>query len=54
MNAMSALYYIAQNESPKLSSSIDYSADFQEFVAKCLEKEPENRPSSADLLEVCR
>lgn len=49
---MSALYYIAQNDSPKLKNESIYSKEFCDFVIKCLEKEPTNRPSSNDLLEV--
>lgn len=36
MNAMSALYHIAQNESPSLSSS-DWSDVFKHFVEACLQ-----------------
>lgn len=36
MNAMSALYHIAQNESPSLSCS-DWSDVFKHFVEACLQ-----------------
>lgn len=36
MNAMSALYHIAQNESPTLSSS-EWSDVFKHFVEACLQ-----------------
>ncbi|RXG72555.1 Serine/threonine-protein kinase SULU [Armadillidium vulgare] len=49
MNAMSALYHIAQNDAPRLSSS-DWSRDFQHFVESCLQKSPAERPTSARLL----
>ncbi|KAK7073372.1 Serine/threonine-protein kinase TAO1 [Halocaridina rubra] len=49
MNAMSALYHIAQNDAPKLSAP-DWSKDFQHFVESCLQKTPPDRPTSARLL----
>uniref|UniRef100_A0A8C7TH49 non-specific serine/threonine protein kinase n=1 Tax=Oncorhynchus mykiss TaxID=8022 RepID=A0A8C7TH49_ONCMY len=45
MNAMSALYHIAQNESPTLQT--DY---FRNFVDSCLQKFPQDRPNSEELL----
>ncbi|XP_046574136.1 LOW QUALITY PROTEIN: serine/threonine-protein kinase TAO3-like [Haliotis rubra] len=50
MNAMSALYHIAQNDSPSLSAG-EWSDDFRNFVDACLAKDPENRPSAAELLQ---
>ncbi|XP_023668156.1 serine/threonine-protein kinase TAO3 [Paramormyrops kingsleyae] len=49
MNAMSALYHIAQNDSPTLQSS-EWSDAFRSFVDYCLLKIPQDRPFSADLL----
>ncbi|XP_071517078.1 serine/threonine-protein kinase Tao isoform X8 [Panulirus ornatus] len=49
MNAMSALYHIAQNDAPKMSAP-DWSKDFQHFVESCLQKSPPDRPTSARLL----
>ncbi|XP_030382109.1 serine/threonine-protein kinase Tao isoform X2 [Scaptodrosophila lebanonensis] len=49
MNAMSALYHIAQNESPALPKN-DWSDAFCNFVDLCLKKMPAERPSSAQLL----
>ncbi|XP_077318200.1 serine/threonine-protein kinase TAO3 isoform X2 [Lithobates pipiens] len=49
MNAMSALYHIAQNESPTLQSN-EWSDSFRGFVDYCLQKIPQERPTSADLL----
>uniref|UniRef100_A0A8C9TUH0 non-specific serine/threonine protein kinase n=1 Tax=Scleropages formosus TaxID=113540 RepID=A0A8C9TUH0_SCLFO len=46
MNAMSALYHIAQNESPALQT--DY---FRNFVDSCLQKLPQDRPNSEELLK---
>ncbi|XP_063791334.1 serine/threonine-protein kinase TAO2 isoform X1 [Pseudophryne corroboree] len=50
MNAMSALYHIAQNESPVLQSN-HWSEYFRNFVDSCLQKIPQDRPSSDILLK---
>ncbi len=64
MNPMSALYHIAQNEPPTLmmnaenqqinaNSSVPlYTNDFISFIAMCLQKNPNDRPTSAELLKV--
>ena len=64
MNPMSALYHIAQNEPPTLMmnnenepiDSIDrtplYTNDFILFIAKCLQKSPNDRPTPSELLNV--
>ncbi|XP_070572866.1 serine/threonine-protein kinase TAO1-like isoform X2 [Ptychodera flava] len=49
MNAMSALYHIAQNEPPLLSSDA-WSQHFRDFVDLCLQKDPLDRPFAEDLL----
>ncbi|XP_066148740.1 serine/threonine-protein kinase Tao isoform X1 [Euwallacea fornicatus] len=49
MNAMSALYHIAQNDSPTLSSN-EWTDVFKHFVEACLQKSPQLRPSSLQLL----
>ncbi|XP_004556514.2 serine/threonine-protein kinase TAO2 isoform X1 [Maylandia zebra] len=49
MNAMSALYHIAQNESPVLQSN-HWSDSFRSFVDSCLQKIPQDRPTSDVLL----
>lgn len=51
MNAMSALYHIAQNESPVLQSG-HWSEYFRNFVDSCLQKIPQDRPTSEVLLKV--
>ncbi|XP_018424600.1 PREDICTED: serine/threonine-protein kinase TAO3 [Nanorana parkeri] len=51
MNAMSALYHIAQNESPTLQSN-EWSDSFRGFVDYCLQKIPQERPTSAELLRL--
>ncbi|XP_014817646.1 PREDICTED: serine/threonine-protein kinase TAO2-like [Calidris pugnax] len=50
MNAMSALYHIAQNESPVLQAN-HWSEYFRNFVDSCLQKIPPDRPTSEVLLK---
>lgn len=50
MNAMSALYHIAQNDSPSLGPG-DWSDTFHHFVDTCLQKHPSDRPTAAKLLQ---
>jgi thousand and one amino acid protein kinase len=64
MNPMSALYHIAQNDPPTLmmsstnpssngnGSTSVYSNDFVKFIAMCLQKNPNDRPTPAQLLKV--
>jgi len=49
MNAMSALYHIAQNDGPLLSSP-NWSDIFRHFVESCLQKNPSDRPTAGRLL----
>lgn len=49
MNAMAALYHIAQNDAPSLQSQ-EWSQTFRSFVDECLNKNPLNRPTSYKLL----
>jgi len=49
MNAMSALYHIAQNDGPLLSSP-NWSDVFRHFVESCLQKNPSDRPTAGRLL----
>ncbi|XP_019871836.2 serine/threonine-protein kinase Tao [Aethina tumida] len=51
LNAMSALYHIAQNESPTLSQTSEWSDVFKHFVEACLQKSPSSRPDSTKLLK---
>ena len=53
MNAMSALYHIAQNDSPMLSAP-DWSDVFRHFVDACLQKDPRDRPTSERLTQVTK
>ncbi|XP_047032564.1 serine/threonine-protein kinase Tao isoform X2 [Helicoverpa zea] len=53
MNAMSALYHIAQNDSPTLQYVLqapEWTDTFRYFVEACLQKNPQDRPSSTKLL----
>jgi thousand and one amino acid protein kinase len=64
MNPMSALYHIAQNEPPTLMMNNEnqqpdvdntvplYTNDFISFIAMCLQKNPNDRPTPAELLNV--
>lgn len=51
MNAMSALYHIAQNDPPTLAGG-EWSDEFRNFVDSCLSKSPCDRPSATQLLKV--
>lgn len=56
MNAMAALYHIAQNESPRLGEGDDvcdmqWSTSFKDFIACCLIKNHLDRPNSTELLK---
>jgi len=53
MNAMSALYHIAQNDSPSLTDG-DWSSSFRIFVDDCLAKNVIDRPDVAGCLQVRR
>ena len=52
MNAMSALYHIAQNDPPRLQRPENWSEVFIDFISVCLKKKPEERPTSSELLKV--
>ena len=53
MNAMSALYHIAQIDPPRLAHPEDWSNGFQKLVTRCLQKAPEDRPTAEELMQVC-
>ena len=63
MNPMSALYHIAQNDPPTLMMNAEnepshgearvlFSDDFTAFIAMCLQKNPIDRPTAKELLQV--
>lgn len=49
INAMSALYHIAQNDPPSLTTD-GWSSEFKDFVTACLKKSPADRPTTQELL----
>lgn len=52
LNAMSALYHIAQNDPPTLNpNNVEWSDLFKNFVFKCLQKNPHDRPTSSEMLQ---
>ncbi|CAI5445556.1 unnamed protein product [Caenorhabditis angaria] len=55
MNAMSALYHIAQNDPPKLGQGDaepqEWSPEFIEFIDKCLRKVADERISAAECIK---
>lgn len=59
MNVMSALYQIAQNDPPSLSTdnletnSTPWSYRFTSFIDQCLRKDPLQRLSTNECLNVC-
>jgi len=53
MNAMSALYHIAQNEPPVLNRATgQWSDKFHSFLSSCLRKDPDERLHATELLKM--
>ncbi|KAI1317541.1 signal transducing kinase of the PAK [Mortierella claussenii] len=50
-NPLRALYLIATNGTPALQHPEKLSADFTDFLAQCLEVDPEKRPTATELLK---
>ncbi|XP_072792518.1 serine/threonine-protein kinase TAO2 isoform X5 [Taeniopygia guttata] len=50
LNALSALYHIAQREPPALRQPRLWSEEFRDFVSRCLRKVPQDRPRAPELL----
>lgn len=51
INPMRALFQIPARESPVLEKKQKWSAEFHDFLAKALEKDPKLRPTALELLE---
>lgn len=50
-NPLRALYLIATNGTPQLQSPESLTEVFREFLAQCLQVDPEKRPSASKMLE---
>jgi serine/threonine protein kinase len=50
-NPLRALYLIATNGTPTLQSPESLSEIFRDFLSKCLEVDPEVRPSAEEMLK---
>jgi|TARA_B110000003_G_scaffold260588_1_gene281571 serine/threonine-protein kinase 24/25/MST4 len=50
LHPMRVLFVIPKNDAPRLPDDGRFSADFQDFVAKCLQKDAKARPSARELL----
>jgi len=46
-----ALFLISTKGIPPLKEETKWSSEFKEFLAKCLEKDPEKRPSATEMLQ---
>ena len=49
---MRALFQIPARDAPTLEKKAKWSAEFHDFLAKCLEKNPKKRPNATELLKV--
>ena len=52
MNPMRVLVRIPRSDPPTLQHQSKWSNDFHSFLVKCLVKQPSQRPTAKDLLEV--
>ncbi|XP_003385862.1 PREDICTED: serine/threonine-protein kinase TAO3-like [Amphimedon queenslandica] len=50
MNAMAAMYHIAQKDPPTIQEPQNWSDLFRDFISQCLQKEPEDRIDSTEAL----
>jgi hypothetical protein len=51
VHPMQALFMIPSKPSPKLPNPAAFSDEFNDFIAKCLQKDPTKRPTAEQLLE---
>mmetsp|Transcript_19750 Transcript_19750/g.27555 ORF Transcript_19750/g.27555 Transcript_19750/m.27555 type:complete len:429 (+) Transcript_19750:147-1433(+) len=51
IHPMRAIFMIPSRPPPKLTEPDNWSKDFNDFIAQCLTKNPEQRPQAADLLK---
>jgi serine/threonine protein kinase len=49
---LQALFLITTKGIPDLKELSKWSSDMRDFVARCLEKDPEARPDAAEMLKV--
>lgn len=52
MSPMRVLLKIQKSDPPKLDQPSLWTKEFNEFIAKCLIKDPSQRPTAEDLLKV--
>jgi serine/threonine protein kinase len=51
IHPMRAIFMIPSRPPPRLTEADKWSADFNDFVAKCLTKNPDQRPTAKEMLE---
>lgn len=49
IHPMRAIFLIPSRPSPCLANSQEFSKEFNDFIKRCLQKDPEKRPSAAEL-----
>jgi len=51
IHPMRAIFMIPSRPPPKFTEPDKWTADFNDFIAKCLSKNPEQRPSASDIIK---
>jgi len=54
LDPMRVLFLIPSKPPPSLKEPKKWSLEFNDFIATCLIKSPEMRPSALEMLEVCQ
>lgn len=54
INCIEMLPLLIDREPPKLRDQASYTAEFHDIIAKCLQKDPNARPTCIDLLAVSK